>query len=384
MPRPRRANSPDVQCGRRLVAVERTVGERMAVMQAADRADIRFVAGSVEGLKLRDNRRLRAYTAAAMFGCGAVIGVVESFIPGGASVSIGAGIASLIAALGLAVFGPRLPDYICALLGPLAVALIAYALTFNPGPGDGAVLYMWPVLWTVFFFARRGAVAIVACIAVAHGIVLLTLPASSGYFNRWIDVMASVTVVAAIFDTLVRRNEQLVEQLAGEARSDALTGVLNRRGFNERAAVELAHAIREKRSLALVVLDIDHFKLVNDEWGHDTGDLVLVNLARLLERRSRSIDAVARIGGEEFVVLMPQAPSQDAARFVDRIRTELAQPHPDRTVPTIRISAGIVSAQPPASIEALLIVADRALYAAKREGRNRTTIATPIQPIATA
>jgi len=330
--------------------------------------------GSVD--QIRGNRRLRAYTAAAMFGCGALIGVVEDFIPGGAPVSIAAGLIALVAAAGLATAGPRLPDWACALLGPFAVGLVAYALTFNAGPGDGAVLYMWPVLWTVFFFGRRGAIAIVTCIAVAHGGVLLSLTAPAGYFNRWIDVMASTTIVAAIFELLVTRNERLVERLAGEARIDALTGALNRRGFDERAAIELAHARREQRSLALVILDIDYFKQVNDEWGHDTGDLVLAALARLLASLSRDVDAVARIGGEEFVVLMPGATAQDADAFTERIRDALAHPRVQDNLPTIRVSAGVAADDPPASIEALLQTADRGLYIAKRNGRNRTVVAS--------
>jgi diguanylate cyclase (GGDEF)-like protein len=329
--------------------------------------------GSVD--QVRSNRRLRANTAAAMFGFGALIGVVEDFIPGGAPVSIVAGLIALAAAVAVVICGPRLPDWACALLGPFAVGLIAYALTFNAGPGDGAVLYMWPVLWTVFFFGRRGAIAIVACVAVAHGGVLLSLPAHAGYFNRWIDVMASTTIVAAMFELLVTRNERLVERLAGEARIDGLTGALNRRGFDERAAVELAHARREQRSLAVVILDIDHFKRVNDEWGHDTGDLALASLARLVASCSREIDAVARIGGEEFAVLMPGATSQDANAFTERIRDALAHPRHDK-LPMIRVSAGVASDDPPTSIEALLQAADRGLYAAKRNGRNRTMVAT--------
>jgi diguanylate cyclase (GGDEF)-like protein len=325
--------------------------------------------------QIRLNRRLRAYTAAAMFGCGALIGVVEDFIPGGAPVSIAAGLIALAAAVAVAIGGRRLPDWACVLFGPFAVGVIAFALTFNAGPGDGAVLYMWPVLWTVFFFGRRGAIAIVACVAVAHGGVLLSLPAPAGYVNRWIDVMASTTVVAAIFELLVTRNERLVERLAGEARVDALTGALNRRGFDERAAIELAHALREQRSLAFVMLDIDYFKQVNDEWGHDTGDLVLAALARLLATLSREVDAVARIGGEEFGVLMPGANSQDADAFTERIRAALAHARPKDNLPMIRVSAGVAADEPPASIEALLQAADRGLYIAKRNGRNRTIVA---------
>lgn len=332
--------------------------------------------------QVRHNPRLRAYTAAAMFASGALIGIVEGFVPGGAPVSVAAGIIALATTVFVAVFGPRLPAWACASLGPFAVGLIAYSLTFTAGPGDGAVLYMWPVLWTVFFYGRRGAIGIVVSVAVAHGAVLLSLPGPSGYFNRWIDVMASTTVVATIFELLVTRNEKLVERLAGEGRVDALTGALNRRGLDERAAIELARARREQRSLAVVLLDIDRFKQVNDEWGHDVGDLVLVRLAQILSGLARDTDVVARIGGEEFVVLMPGARSEDGERFTERIRAVLGQPQPGIETPTISVSAGVAAEESPAGIEELLRDADRALYIAKRNGRSRTVVASedPPQP----
>ena len=85
----------------------------------------------------------------------------------------------------------------------------------------------------------------------AHGLALLSLPADSGFFDRWVDVMVSVCVVAAVVHVLANRNDELFARLAGEARTDKLTGLLNRRGFEERAAIELAHAKREGDSIAL-------------------------------------------------------------------------------------------------------------------------------------
>ncbi len=95
------------------------------------------------------------------------------------------------------------------------------------GAGDGAVLYVWPVLWTTFFFGRRAALSIVACVGVAHAVTLLLLPAASSYPGRWVDVMVSVSVVSVVTLTLVRRNDLLLDQLVDEARTDALTGLLN-------------------------------------------------------------------------------------------------------------------------------------------------------------
>src|ERR1019366_317157 len=125
----------------------------------------------------------------------------------------------------------------------------------------------------------------------------------------------SVTVVAVVIMILVQRNDKLLEQLAGEARTDALTGLLNRRGFDERASLELGHARRENRWVAVLVFDIDYFKRINDEWGHEIGDRVLARIGDLLREYSRDIDVTARFGGEEFVVLLPRCTSADAETF---------------------------------------------------------------------
>lgn len=161
----------------------------------------------------------------------------------------------------LLAVGPRLPRWALALLGPAGVALIAYALATSPGPGDGAILYALPVLWTTIFFGRRGAFAIVACVGVGEATALLLLPAASTYPARWVDVMVSTTAIAIVAHVLECRSEILLERLRGEARTDPLTSLLNRRGFDEHAARELAHAGRDGRPIALAIFDIDHFVL---------------------------------------------------------------------------------------------------------------------------
>ena len=334
-------------------------------------ADIYSVGPSID--KLRSSKRLMAYTAAAMYGGAAFDGSIEGFIPGDPSFAIAPVLGSMAMTAALALIGPRLPRWGLALLGPIGVILIAYALTATPGAGDGAVLYMWPVLWTTFFFGRRGAISIVACVGVAHATTLLLLPAASSYPGRWVDVMVSVSVVAVVILALVRRNDLLLTQLADEARTDALTGLLNRRGFDERASLELAHARRESRSIAVVAFDIDYFKRINDEWGHETGDRVLARIGEILIAKGRDIDVAARFGGEEFVVLLPGCTGPDAQAFAERVRHELAA-NDSAELPTVRVSAGIVADVAPNDIEAMLRGADSALYSAKHTGRDRTVV----------
>jgi diguanylate cyclase (GGDEF)-like protein len=317
---------------------------------------------------------MMAYTASAIYGATALDGAAEGFLPGDPKFSLVPVIVVGVIFAMLVTIGPRMPRRALALLGPLGVALIAYALATTPGVGDGAVLYALPVLWTTLFFGRRGAIAIIGCVGVGHAIALTLLPAGSSYPGRWVDVMVSVCSVAAVILVLERRNELLVARLASEARTDALTGLLNRRGFDERASVELARVRRQGGQMAAVAIDIDYFKRVNDEWGHETGDRVLTHIGQLLSKQCRDIDVAARLGGEEFTVLLPGSDSAAAYALAERIRAALATC--DSELPTVRLSAGVVASDGQVPVDQILQLADSALYDAKRAGRNRTMVAS--------
>lgn len=312
-----------------------------------------------------------AYTAAAMYGGATLDGAVEGLLPGDPSFAVAPLIFAAITVTLLVAFGPRLPRWALASLGPFGVLLIGLALAATPGAGDGAILYVWPVLWSTFFFGRRGAIGIVVCVGLAHLGVLLALPEASSFPGRWVDVMVSCTVVAVVVLTLVRRNDELLAKLAAEGRTDALTGLLNRRGFDERAALELARAKREHSWVAVTVFDLDCFKRVNDEWGHDVGDRVLVAAAAAMAQQAREIDVVARFGGEEFVALLPGADPAAGRFFAERVRERLAAAG-GPGLPSVRASAGIFALTAPDSVEELLHGADTALYEAKRSGRDRS------------
>jgi diguanylate cyclase (GGDEF)-like protein len=310
-------------------------------------------------------------SAAFMFGGATFIGLVQALLPGGQDFSLVPPVVALFFVALLLRFGRRLPVPAMIALGPIGAAMIGLALATTPEGGDGAILYVWPVLWEAYFFGRRGTILIIGWIGVVHAAVLLSLPAAMASMDRWLDVMVSIIVVGAVVDVLAGRNEELLAQLSGEARMDRLTGIFNRRGFDERAAVELARARREKASLAIIAFDLDHFKAVNDNFGHAAGDRVLARLGALLKAEARDSDVVARIGGEEFVALLPRANAGDAHSFAERIRISLAS-HDDPTAPSVTVSAGAVSTQAPGHVEPLLKRADIALYEAKLEGRNRT------------
>jgi diguanylate cyclase (GGDEF)-like protein len=160
-----------------------------------------------------------------------------------------------------------------------------------------------------------------------------------------------------------------------------LTGWNNRRYLAVRMNEELARARRDRSQLVCLMLDIDHFKRVNDTWGHAAGDAVLREFAQRIEAQVRASDVAARFGGEEFVVLMPTTSVAAARLLAERIRTAVAAEPvqmPNGEAVTITVSIGIASAQPlPNSNDlktvgdSLLARADVALYRAKSEGRNR-------------
>jgi diguanylate cyclase (GGDEF)-like protein len=159
------------------------------------------------------------------------------------------------------------------------------------------------------------------------------------------------------------------------ASTDGLTEVYNHRTFQERLAQEIARANRYSRPLSLLMIDVDHFKMYNDTFGHPQGDVVLQDLARLLREMSRTSDIIARYGGEEFAVILPETDSVSAQKIGQRLREQVER-HPfsgKERMPggTLTISIGVATHVPGGSKDTLLNAADAALYTAKREGRNR-------------
>jgi two-component system, cell cycle response regulator len=182
---------------------------------------------------------------------------------------------------------------------------------------------------------------------------------------------------------LDRANKELAhkrEELLALTRTDALTGLYNRRYFEERLAEEFVRATRYHAPLSLVMLDIDHFKRLNDSYGHPFGDEVLRTVAQTVRARMREVDFLARYGGEEFVALLPATGPKEARGACERVREAIAALHfeyraPDGSLRPVRctISMGVASMPGPKLMdtEELLRAADTSLYAAKAAGRNR-------------
>ncbi|MDQ0469763.1 GGDEF domain-containing protein [Labrys wisconsinensis] len=178
----------------------------------------------------------------------------------------------------------------------------------------------------------------------------------------------------------VTRERQLEAMLIQMATTDSLTGLANRRHFFDSAEACLGATTAASGPLALAILDVDHFKAINDRHGHGTGDLVLQEIARRCRGEMRPNDIVARIGGEEFAAILPATSDQEAAHIGERIRAAVAGSPvaAGRAAIQATLSIGIATASDPAlGVDRLYEHADHALYVAKRLGRNRVHLSTP-------
>ena len=167
--------------------------------------------------------------------------------------------------------------------------------------------------------------------------------------------------------------QEVNEQLRRLSVTDELTSLRNRRAFEERLVLEFSMARRRKRELAVVLLDVDNFKKINDRWGHGAGDEVLRRLSAVLRTTIRLPDLVARYGGEEFVVLLPESGLEAAQGFANRLMERIASEAWEREPVTISVGIAAITDTLINGFQ-LVGMADEALYAAKRAGKNRIVV----------
>jgi diguanylate cyclase (GGDEF)-like protein len=166
------------------------------------------------------------------------------------------------------------------------------------------------------------------------------------------------------------------------ASTDALTGLHNRGWLDDAFDREIKRSERDELPLALIMIDVDHFKNYNDEYGHLAGDRVLITVANAIRSPLRPNDLVARFGGEEFSVLLPETTVRNAEIIAERLRDHVAKADPGllekRQLPAVTISLGITGRQPGYSLDMMIAAADVAMYHAKRNGRNRVEVAANV------
>jgi two-component system chemotaxis response regulator CheY len=198
------------------------------------------------------------------------------------------------------------------------------------------------------------------------------------------ELTARVGIAARIVE-LEQRLREARDEMSVLALRDGLTGLLNRRTITEHAEAELCRAIREGYSLSLAMLDLDHFKDINDRFGHLKGDVALCLVAGILNNSVRPYDWVGRWGGEEFLLVLPRTNEKQALRIMQRIRERIATtplPVEGREDECLRVSVGLTIARPDekTTLDLLLQQADEALYHAKKAGRDRVHLAN-VNPV---
>ncbi len=203
-----------------------------------------------------------------------------------------------------------------------------------------------------------------------RGVVAVSAPGPAGPSRRTVAALSQFSAHA----TLVLRNARLLAERERLARVDGLTGLANRRALDATLAAEVDRSRRGQGPLSLVVVDVDHFKRVNDERGHQAGDEVLRVVGRVLAGAVRASDTAARYGGEEFALVLPSCGVDGAFRVAEAARAAVSS-HPE--LGGLTVSAGVATLGPGEDAAGLVRAADAALYRSKRAGRDRVTVAGP-------
>ncbi|MEK9969833.1 MAG: GGDEF domain-containing protein [Ferrovibrio sp.] len=216
------------------------------------------------------------------------------------------------------------------------------------------------------------------------GTAVFNLPATEKPLNQvsmygWVFLIPMLLSIVVVFSVVLLLNQTIAGRLQETARRDPLTDALTRRAIEEVAVSELARSKRHALPLGLLLLDIDHFKLVNDQYGHAAGDAALRQFALAVRRCLRREDVFGRLGGEEFCALLPNTAVGGATQLAERIRQSIANLAVDAGGHSLslKVSIGVAALSLPTdSWNDLVNRADRAMYAAKREGRNRVMVAS--------
>jgi diguanylate cyclase (GGDEF)-like protein len=337
--------------------------------------------------------------AVVLIGFAAGLGSLRGILHDGISIVAASGLLLLgqwLLIVGLLRYNGRRPRWRPTLDVIGAILLLVAWLTFGSYSYQGRTFIMALAhigffsfgAWLSWHAAPRGFGSrfLTAAFLLGAGVAvwrLATLHAGGGAGDAALDReliqqiylgMFSLGVLALSIGFILLANERLREELEFMATRDPMTGALNRRAFFARAGVEWARATRSGRPLAVIAGDIDFFKKVNDTHGHHVGDLVIKDFAHRAQGMLRVPDILARFGGEEFVILLPDTDLESARQVAERIRREL-ETRRDKALPRYTASLGVAVTQggrgPATDIEALIAAADAALYRAKQGGRNR-------------
>lgn len=262
----------------------------------------------------------------------------------------------------------------------LAFLVSAGAVAVGVVMGEPGLFWIFPCLVTTFFLASS---RIAAALNLASVLALMSIDAAfSSSVQMW-TFAATATTVSACAYVFAHRNQDQRERLEHLATIDPLTGVKNRRSMDEELDLAVANAERTGLPYALVMLDLDHFKQINDVYGHGVGDDVLTDLVALIQHNTRKSDQLFRYGGEEFVLLLPGVDGSSLQAVMKNLQQVLRKRlgYPGGPVTS---SFGVASLRRGERVVSWLARADKALYQAKASGRDRIIFADEAEPTVTA
>ena len=327
-------------------------------------------------------------TQACMFAGAGVLGFVGVLLPHPTGFNV-VGLVSLqavclVSAILLLALGKRTPGWLVAITPFAGTALISAALYYSDQSTSAYMLfYLWIGIYAFYFLSRTRAWLLGAFAVLNYGATILllrlgdgnaTVGLANGDVHDFVLITGTLAVAGVFIVTLRDRVGRLIDRLTDAASTDPLTGLLNRRGFHHITETELERSRRGHRPFSLLVGDCDFFKLVNDQFGHHAGDEALKSIAALLDHNKRRIDTAARMGGEEFALMLPETDQHEAYILAERLRSRLRGLFAAEPV-GLTMSFGVASYPVHgASVDALLRAADEALYAAKALGRDRSVI----------
>jgi diguanylate cyclase (GGDEF)-like protein len=261
----------------------------------------------------------------------------------------------------------------------LAIATIAVMSWLDSRYGSYisfTALYLIPVAVVAWYIGRSGGrvAALIAGLAkvVADLFTAVTpQPAIAVVWNA-----ATIIILSMVVGEVLTRLHAALDAEHDLARTDALSGLPNTRSFHELAVIELERARRYHRTFTLAVMDLDHFKSVNDTLGHDVGDRLIRDVAHALRANLRRVDVVARLGGDEFTLMLPETDAEQAQVALSHVRIAL-RGLDDRYGPDVKASIGAVTFRTsPETVGDMLRLADTAMYRAKAAGRDRVEAIT--------
>ncbi len=321
--------------------------------------------------------------AATLFLIGAVMTVLGILLPHSPQIDLGGfwamAAATALVALLLFRYPRRLPAGTYEALMLLASLTVTLSIYFNGERHGGLsagnqVLYVWIALYCGYFFTTVMMAAQLGAIAAFYAGVLLTIHLGPVALTRWLITVGMITATAGIVHVLRQHNDELLKRLSRAARTDSLTGLVNRQGFDELLEPELARGRRTGQPTALILADIDRFKEINDRLGHAAGDAALRIVGDTARCTTRSTDTVARIGGDEFAVILPDTDAEGAFLFAERVREAIMSQQLEGGPLTMSLGIAEFDADGLAP-DILTRSADKALYEAKELGRNQTVAA---------